>query len=264
MNAVKPAVLSCRSRRCSRWSTRSSSVSTWPNIIVAVVFIPRPWATSITWSHSAVEPLRDADDVPHAVRQDLGTAARDRVQAGSHEAPERLFHREPRHAADVVDLGRREAVDPDRIGLLDPAEEPLVELDAEVGMEPSLEQDLVPAERQRLLDLRGELLLREEVSLLRGQVAIEGAEGALGGADVRVVDVPVDDVRDDPLGVLALAHGVGQHSELQEITVAQEDDPLRPRADAPPPGPCVRSSQEWPWNLRSGTRRIRPCAWARR
>ena len=42
---------------------------------------------------------------------------------------------------------------------------------------------------------------------------VERAEVAARHADVRVVDVAVDDVADDPLGVLAGANGVGQPAE---------------------------------------------------
>ena len=93
MKAVKPPVRSCSSRRCSRWSMRSSSVSTWPNIMVAVVRMPEP----VRGLHH-LEPLRgralgDADDAAHAVGQDLGAAARDRVEPGGHQPPQRLLER---------------------------------------------------------------------------------------------------------------------------------------------------------------------------
>ena len=45
MKAVKPPVSSCSSRSRSRCSTRSASVSMWPNIIVAVLLPP-------SWCHS--------------------------------------------------------------------------------------------------------------------------------------------------------------------------------------------------------------------
>ena len=147
MNAVKPPVRSCRSRRCSRCSIRSSSVSTWPNIIVAVVLMPRPCAFSITSSHSAVEPLRDPDHAAHAVGQDLRPAAGNRVEAGRHQPPQRRLERQLRDAGDVLHLGRREPVDPDRVARLDPAEQLLVVLDAEVRVQAALQQDLPAAER---------------------------------------------------------------------------------------------------------------------
>ena len=109
---------------------------------------------------------------------------------------------------------------------LDPAEQLLVELDPEVGVQPALEEDLVAAEGERLLDLGRELLLAEQVAFLRGQVAVERAERALGHAHVRVVDVAVDDVGDEPLGVQPLADGVGQHPELEQRGVADEGDAL--------------------------------------
>ena len=54
MKARKPCISSCRSRMRRMCSTRSSSVSTWPYIMVAVVDMPRRWASRMTPSHSAV------------------------------------------------------------------------------------------------------------------------------------------------------------------------------------------------------------------
>jgi hypothetical protein len=86
----------------------------------------------------------------------------------------------------------------------------------------TLQQDLLSPQRQRLLDLLRELRLREEVSLLGGQIAVEGAERALRSAHVRVVDVAVDDLGDDPFRVQPLADGVGQGAQLQRVSVAQQ------------------------------------------
>jgi hypothetical protein len=55
-------------------STRSSSVSTWPYIIVAVVDMPSRCAWRMTPSHSRLRLLR-RDDVADAVDEDLGAAA---------------------------------------------------------------------------------------------------------------------------------------------------------------------------------------------
>ena len=108
------------------------------------------------------------------------------------------------------------------------------------GCRPPWSRIWLPAEGDRLLDLLRELLLREDVALLRGQVAVEGAERAVRGADVRVVDVAVDDVGHDRLGVLPPAHRVGQRAELEEVAVAQERDPLLARRAARRPAPSGR------------------------
>jgi hypothetical protein len=161
--------------------------------MVAVVLIPRRCAVSITPSQSPVERL-------------LGGEARDPL--------------------DVLHLRRGEPVDPDRVRGLDPAEELLVVLDPEVRVKAALQQDLASAERDRLLDLRRELGLGEDVALARGQVAVERAERALRGAHVRVVDVAVDDVGDGGLGVKAPAHAVREQAELEEVRIPQEEDSL--------------------------------------
>ncbi len=108
---------------------------------------------------------------------------------------------ELRAARDVLDLRRRERVQVDRVALLDRAEEVLVVVDGEVGVVPALHEDAGAADRECLLDLLEDDRLRQQVAL--GAVAgpaVEGAEVAVGDADVRVVDVAIDDER-DPAGV---------------------------------------------------------------
>ena len=46
--------------------------------------------------------------------------------------------------------------------------------------------------------------------------AVEGAEPAVGDADVGVVDVPVDDVGDDVLRVVPPPLGVRQPAQLEQ------------------------------------------------
>ena len=134
-------------------SMRSSSVSTWPYIIVAVVDMPEP----VRLAHHA-EPLGrlrllGRDDLAHAVDEDLGAAAGQRVEARVAQAREHVGRRELRAPRDVLDLGRRQRVQVDRVALLDRAEQILVPVDVEVGMVAALHQQRRAAERERLLDL---------------------------------------------------------------------------------------------------------------
>jgi len=55
MNAVKPPVSSCSSRKRTKCSMRSSSVSTLPYIIVAVVRSPARCAWRIVPIHSSAD-----------------------------------------------------------------------------------------------------------------------------------------------------------------------------------------------------------------
>ncbi len=124
-----------------------------------------------------------------------------RVEPGVAQARERLPHGQLRAARDVLDLGRGERVQVDPVALLDRAEEVLVVVDPEVGVVAALHQDAGAADRERLLDLLEDDRLREQVALVAVAGApVEGAEVAVGDADVRVVEVPVDDER-DPVGI---------------------------------------------------------------
>src|SRR5450759_3359360 len=111
MNAVKPPVSSCRSRMRRRCSMRSAGVSSEPNIIVAVVFMPRPWATRITSSHVSVGILCGLMAVRSA-----GVQA---GEAGGTAAAQRLLDAQVAGRREVDELRRRERVDVDRVPRLD-------------------------------------------------------------------------------------------------------------------------------------------------
>ena len=77
-------------RRCS---TRSSSVSTLPNIMVAVPVMPCMWASRMTPSHVPGVGLARSHLLAHAVHQDLGAAARQRVEPRRLQPAQGLGHR---------------------------------------------------------------------------------------------------------------------------------------------------------------------------
>src|SRR5215212_8379747 len=94
----------------------------------------------------------------------------------------------------------------DLVARLDRAEEVLVVVDPEVGMVAALHEERRAADGECLLDLLEDDGLRQEIAL--GAVArtsVEGAEVAVRVADVRVVDVPVDDERHPAAVDLAIA-----------------------------------------------------------
>ncbi len=165
---------------------------------------------------------------------------------------------------------------------LHPAEELLVPGERQVRVEAALQQDLHAAEVDGLLELLGQLVARQDVALgLVGGRAVEVAELAARDADVRVVDVAIDDVGDDVVGVEHPAARVGGGAQLQHRRLGV-DAHRRPRArgarrrrrreervDRAARAPASRRAR-WtrrPWPARRGAgaraRSTRPAAWAR-
>src|SRR5690349_21583952 len=97
-----------------------------------------------------------------------------------------------------------------RVLLLDRAEEIFVPLERQIGIVTALEQQLPATERNGLVDLSKDLLESQHIAFGRSNRTIEGAEAAPCDTDVRVVDVAVDDVRDDAVGMLAGADLAGK------------------------------------------------------
>src|SRR4029453_6862187 len=93
------------------------------------------------------------------------------------------------------------------------------------GVVAALHEERGAADRQGLLDLLEDDRLRQEVAL--GTVArttVEGAEIAVRVADVRVVDVPVDDERHAPPVDLAVAKLVGCAADRDQVAALEELD----------------------------------------
>ena len=102
----------------------------------------------------------------------------------------------------------------------------LVVLDAVVGVVPALQHDLGGAEVDRLAAAAQDLVdvVRPALGVLGRRV--EGAELAGRDADVRVVDVAVDEVRDDAVRVPAAAYRVGRLAQRVQRRVGVEQQRL--------------------------------------
>src|ERR1700757_1803588 len=112
-----------------------------------------------------------------------------------------------------------------RKALLDTGEEPLKPINLELGMKTALHQHTRAAHLHRLSNLFVDLFKVEDVALRgtrirfsgSGQRPIEGAEGAVLGAEVGVVDVAIDDVGDHAFRVQLAAHSVRFKSQADEV-----------------------------------------------
>ena len=104
----------------------------------------------------------------------------------------------------------------------------------------ALQQQLDAADGDRLVNLPEHLVEAEDVAFGRSDRPVERAEVALRDADVRVVDVAIDDVGDDRLRVLARADRVGQLPEQRRRRTAIERQRLVGAQRARPREPCRR------------------------
>ena len=185
--------------------------------------MPSLWAARMMREPLVRRRLLGRDDLADAVDQHLGAAARQRVEAGVAQARQRLGRRQAGLARDVLDLGGRERVQVDRVARLDRAEQVLVPVDAQVGVVAALHEDRRPAQRQRLLDLLEDHRPRQHVALAGvARSPVEGAERAVGVADVRVVQVSVDDERDDAGVGPPVSQLVGRPADRDEVARPQE------------------------------------------
>jgi hypothetical protein len=113
--------------------------------------------------------------------------------------------------------------------LLNAAQHLLVPINLEIGMQASLHQHSCAAEVHGLANLVVDRIELEDVSLFRlrpFQRTVKRAEGAVFGAEVRVIDVAINDVRDHTLGMELAAKGVGFHADADEIVGAVEVEGL--------------------------------------
>src|SRR6185369_11405556 len=151
------------------------------------------------------EPIRSKafearDAFSDFVVEDLGAAAGDGIESGVAKALHALIERNVAEVADPEDLRGREAVQVHhRESLLDVSEQVFEPLNLQVRVQATLHQDAGAAHLNCFRDLFVDLLEIEDVALgaagsLDGRV--KGAEGAVFGAKIGVINVPVNDVSD--------------------------------------------------------------------
>src|SRR5262245_1319761 len=88
----------------------------------------------------------------------------------------------------------------------------------------ALQQDLVTAESNRLVDLLIEFFARQDIRVVVAGLAVEGAEIADCRADVRVVNIAVDVVSAIRLGMESPGDAVGGAAKRGQIVAVEESD----------------------------------------
>ena len=89
----------------------------------------------------------------------------------------------------------------------------------------ALHQQARAADRERPFDLLEDHRLRQQVPLAHvAGATVERAEVAVGDADVRVVEIAIDDERDAVRVVLAVSDRVCRPADRDEVAGAQQGD----------------------------------------
>src|SRR6266705_937929 len=113
--------------------------------------------------------------------------------------------------------------------LLDAAQHLLVPVNFQIGMQAALHQHACPAKFYRLANLVVDGFKIEDVPLFSFgslQWTIKRAERAVFGAEVRVINVAIDDVGDHALGMQFAPDGVGLHADANQIIGTKQIDSL--------------------------------------
>src|SRR6266705_1233525 len=113
--------------------------------------------------------------------------------------------------------------------LLDATQHLLVPVNFQIGMQAALHQHACAAEFHRLANLVVDRFQIEDVSLFSFgslQWTIKRAERAVFGAEVRVINVAIDDVGDHALGMKYEPDGVGLHADANQIIGTKQIDSL--------------------------------------
>src|SRR5215813_1120267 len=84
-------------------------------------------------------------------------------------------------------------------------------------MQSALHQNAGAAERDGLVDLLADLFERADVRVRRSGPAIERAERTDYVADIRVIDVAIDDVGDDVIRMAARADLIGSDAHPGDV-----------------------------------------------
>src|SRR5437588_6568730 len=113
--------------------------------------------------------------------------------------------------------------------LLDATQHLLVPVNFQIGMQAALHQHACAAEFHRLANLVVDRFQIQDVSLFSFgslQWTIKRAECAVLGAEVRVINIAIDNVSNHALGMQFAPDGVGLHADADEVIGAKQVESL--------------------------------------
>ena len=166
--------------------------------------------------------LLGCHDVTDTLHEDFAAAAGNRIEARGLELADHVARVHAEARREEVDFARREAVNVNRMMLLDIAHQIQIPLERDIRIVPALNQDLHATKRLCLLDLIADLFEGEGIPFPVFRTTVEGAESTVRYTDVRVVDIAVDDISDNAVGMLRLTHAIGFHAEFEQRSIRIE------------------------------------------
>ena len=101
------------------------------------------------------------------------------------------------------------------------AQQVFVVADLQIRVQPALQQDTCAAELEHLFDLLVDILERKYVAVFRAERPVKRTERTIFRAEIRVVDIAVDLVRDDPRIILLQTHLMRGHADAHEVVGLQ-------------------------------------------
>jgi len=112
------------------------------------------------------------------------------------------------------------------VAVTERAQQTFVPVDCQVRVVAALHQNAGPAQGKGFLDLLEQVFPRVEIAFGVARIAIERAERTAGDTNIGVVDVSIDDVSDDRVGMEPAPHAVGGERQIQELGILQKRERL--------------------------------------
>src|SRR5436309_640526 len=142
----------------------------------------------------------------HAINQNFAAAARNGAQPRVFELGDHFTQRHPESFRKVLEFRRTESVDID-VGIFRPDMPQKIDIppECQFWMMSTLHQNLNPARRRKFIELLIDLLERKYIMIFIFFGSIKRAEFAVNIANIRVINVSIDNVSDDLAAASAVA-----------------------------------------------------------
>ena len=108
--------------------------------------------------------------------------------------------------------------------VFDRAEEVFVPLDLQIRMQPALHENSRATKVERFLYFIEDDLFRKDVALAMSEGSVKRTETTVLRTEIRVIDVAIDDVSSNALGVEFSSDRVRLHSDTDQVVATEKLD----------------------------------------